>query len=524
MLIGIDIGTSGTKAVAIGADGPGAGRVLGVGSSPHELLQPKPGWTEQSPLMWWRATCAAVREAVAASGRDGASVTGIGFSGQMHGSVFLDQTALDAAGSAEIEAIRPALLWNDQRTAAQCMRIEEAVGGRAALVDRVGNAALTGFTAPKILWFIEHEPELAARVTAVCLPKDYVRLCMTGELFGDVSDCAGTLVFDPVARTWADDVIAALGMAREHFPDVVESAAPAGRLTAWGAGQLGLSEGAVVAAGAGDNQAGAVGAGVAEPGMVLASLGTSGVIYAHAPHPMKDVGAAGSPAGRVHTMCSATGDVRGSGEWSITGCMLSAAGALAWARETIAPGMAFDELLAEAEAAPAGCEGLAFLPYLTGERCPHPDPAARGGWIGLTGRHGRGHLIRAVIEGVTFGMGQMLEIVRGMGVPIESVRLSGGGNKSEAWRQVQADVYAAPVVSLEAEEGPAFGGALLGGVAAGVWPNVAEACSATIRVAETREPGAEAPRYAEPRAIYASLYETLRETMHRQSAVASGSG
>lgn len=513
--VGIDVGTSSSKAVVIG---PG-GAVLGVGSERHDTLRPRDGWTEQRPSDWWRTTCGSVRAAMSDSGIDASRVGGIGLSGQMHGSVLLDGSALEDAGRRAIDAVRPALLWNDQRTAEQCARIAGVAGGVRSVVEATGNAPLTGLTAPKLLWVREHEPELWGRVAGVCLPKDFVRLCMTGVLAGDVSDCSGTLLFDPARRGWNTELAAALEIDHAVLPEVMESAAPAGALTAWAAAELGLQAGVVVAAGAGDNQAGAVGAGVVRPGVAYASVGTSGVIFVHSDRPRMDL--EGTTPGRVQSMCAADGSAGRSGEWSVSGCMLSAAGALEWARGVLAPEASFDSMLAEASAVPPGCDGLLFAPYLSGERCPHPDPAARGAWVGLTAAHTRGHLIRAVLEGVTFGMDQMLSIVRGLGVSVDEVRLSGGGARSPLWRQLQADVYGVPVLTLTAEEGAAFGAALLAGVAGGRWPSVRDACSEACGVGARIDPGDDARRYHGARAMYDDLYGSIASLAHRQSA-ASG--
>jgi xylulokinase len=518
MLLGIDVGTSATKAVLIDEDG----RTVGVGSGPHDLLQPRTGWTEQDAAGWWSATVTAVREAIAGSGRDGGEIRGIGFSGQMHGSVLLDDDALSSAADGPIDALRPPLLWNDQRTAAECAEIESLVGGRRALVEAVGNAALAGFTLPKLLWIHRHEPEVFADAAAVCLPKDFVRLQMTGALATDVGDAAGTLLFDVSRRDWHESIAETVGIDRALLPPVLESCARAGEVTRWAAEQLGVATGTIAVAGSGDNMAGAAGAGVVGPGMVLATLGTSGVIFAHSDQPRFDLDR-DTNSGRVHTMCAADGTSERPGGWTITGCMLSAAGSLDWVRQTIAPDVPFDDLLRDAAAAPAGCDGLVFLPYLTGERCPHPDPTARGGWIGLTSRHTRGHLVRAVLEGVAFGMRQILRIVEGLPVPVEQVRLGGGGNRSDLWRQIQADVFARPVVTVNAAEGSAFGAALMAGVSVGTWPSLDAACAATIEETEIREPDSTTVAMYEPsRAIYESLYAALRPAFAAASRAAAG--
>lgn len=503
LLLGIDVGTSATKALVCDE----RGRVVSSASAEHPISRPRPGWSEQDPRDWWASAVRATREAV---GHDGGAVCAVGLSGQMHGSVFLPREAVGSDGR-NAQPLRPALLWNDQRTAAQCAQIEAIAGGRAALVELVGNAALTGFTLPKILWVRENEPDVYKKVAAIVLPKDYIRLRMTGRVATDVGDAAGTLLFDVDARRWSERAMALFGVDRSLLPDVVESAAPTGSVTAWAARELGVPAGIPVVGGSGDNQAGAVGAGVVAPGMVLATLGTSGVIYAHSDRPRKDLGT-GHAAGRVHTMCAADGTAGAAGRWSVTGCMLSAGGSLQWCRNTLFPGESYDALIAEAAKVRPGCDGLVFLPYLTGERCPHPDPTARGGWIGLTSRHTRAHLIRAVVEGVSYGMADVLDLVRGIGVPVEKCRLGGGGARSEFWRQMLADVFGCPVALTNTEEGPAYGAALLAGVGAGRFWSVVEACG--LAISETRElaPQRDAvAAYAPTRSVYSKLYGDLRE-------------
>lgn len=500
LLLGLDIGTSAAKAVIIDA----AGAVLASGSAEYPLYQPAPLHSEQDPADWWTGTVAAIRAAL--QGLDPAEVSAIGLSGQMHGLVMLGKDARESGGRAE--PLHRALLWNDQRTEKECRDIESIAGGRRRLVEWVGNAALAGFTLPKMLWIRGHLASTWAKARVLMQPKDFVRFRLTGDIATDVGDASGTLLFSPDSRAWSERALAAFGIDPALLPRPLESSRIAGTLSAWAAEQTGLKAGIPVAAGSGDNQCGAIGAGVVSPGMVCATLGTSGVIYAHSDSPRKDT-ADESHAGRLHTMCAATGPQG----WCITGCMLSAGLSLRWARDTIAPGASYDELLAQAATAPPGCEGLLFLPYLTGERCPHPDPNARGGWIGITSRHTRAHLLRAVIEGVTFAMGEMLDLARSIGVPVTSARLTGGGNRSLLWRQMQADVFGCPVETTNTEEGGgAFGAALLGGVAAEVWLDVPAACAATIKVRERLEPDAEsARRYAPARAVYAKMYGTLRE-------------
>lgn len=506
MLLGIDIGTSAAKAVVCDA----TGRVLGTGSAEYPISRPHPGWSEQNPCHWWAGAVAATRAALAnkevAGAGGGAAVAGVGLSGQMHGSVLLGGDALASDGRDAVP-LRPAILWNDQRTARECAEIEARAGGRAALVGLVGNAALPGFTLPKLLWVRRHEPDVFARTRLVLLPKDYVRLRMTGQAATDAGDASGVLLLDVDRRAWSARAIELAGIDREILPRVVESGAASGGLTAWAANELGLRAGVPVAVGSGDNQCGAIGAGVVRPGLALTTLGTSGVIYAHAEAAHRDLADPARP-GRLHTVACATGDATRPGAWCVTGCMLSAAGALQWCRDTIAPGAGYDDLLAQAARVRPGSDGLAFLPHLTGERCPYPDPDARGGWIGLTARHGRAHLVRSVLEGVAFTLARIMAIVREIGVPVQASRVGGGGARSPLWRQMLADCLRCPIASTNTEDGPALGAAILGGVAAGVLPTVEAACDAMIRQTEVLSPDASEP-YAEAMAAHARLYDDL---------------
>lgn len=501
LLLGIDVGTSSTKAVVCDL----AGRVLGTASAPHPSYHPHPGWSEQEPMEWWGSTVQSIRQVMAGiAGR----VVGVGLSGQMHGSVLLN---------ADRKPVRRALMWNDQRTSAECEEIERVFGGRAELVRRVGNAALTGFTLPKLLWVRRHEAEIWKQVRSVVLPKDFIRLKLTGELATDVGDASGILLFDVDKRIWSSEAMGLVELDSSLFPRAFESGEVAGRISKAAAAETGLPEGIPVVGGSGDNQAGAVGAGVVSAGLVLATIGTSGVIYAHSERARKDLG---TVSGRLHTMCAANGGAGNPGQWSITGCMLSAGGSLQWCRDALFPGVEFEALMREAEAVAPGCDGLVFLPYLTGERCPHPDPKARGGWIGLTTRHTRGHLVRAVIEGVTFGMGQILGLVRGLGVRVEKARLGGGGARSALWRQMQADVYGCPVALTNTEEGPAYGAALLAGVGAGVFASAQAACDGAIEETMVIEP--RRSEYGAARRVYESLYGDLRARFGELLAVEQG--
>ena len=498
-LLGIDIGTSGTKTLLCDP----RGRVLATATAEHPLRTPKRGYSEQDPLDWWKSACAATRAAMRKARLKPGDIQAIGLSGQMHGSVFLDGKSA--------RPLRPAILWNDQRTGEQCAQIESAVGGRSRLIEMVANPALTGFTAPKILWVRQHEPRVFNRTRKVLLPKDYVRLLMTGEYATEVSDASGTLLLDVGARTWSTALMHHLQLDPDLMPRVGESPEVTGHLTPSAAKALGLRTGTPVVGGAGDQAAGAVGNGIVAQGIVSATIGTSGVVFAHAEHPRHD------PLGRVHTMCHAV-----PGKWCVFGCMLSAGGSLQWFRNQLGAAEVnearrkkidpYDLLMAQAESAPAGCEGLYFLPYLTGERCPYADPTARGAWIGLTARTTRPMLIRAVVEGVTFGMRDALRIMDDMQIPMHEVRASGGGARSAFWRKLQADVYDLPVVTTNAQEGPAYGVALLAGVGTGVWKSVEEACKATIRPTGRVKPTpARAAEYQVRHALYRNLYGDLRK-------------
>jgi xylulokinase len=506
-LLGIDIGTSGTKTLVC----DGKGKVIATAMAEHSIASPRPGWSEQDALEWWSATCKATKAVLKKAKLKASDITGIGLSGQMHGSVFL--------GSGE-KPLRPALLWNDQRTADQCFEIESKAGGREALIELVANPALTGFTAPKILWVRQHEPRVYEKTRHILLPKDYIRYRMTGEYATEVSDASGTLLLNVVSRTWSDKLLELLGIDKGLLPRLYESPEVTGVLHEAGAEALGLRAGIPVVGGGGDQAAGAVGNGIVSPGIVSATLGTSGVVFAHSDSPTRD------PQGRVHTMCHAV-----PGKWCVFGCMLSAGGSFQWLRNQLGADEVaaakkkkvdpYELLVARAAGAPLGSEGLFFLPYLTGERCPHPDPNARGGWIGLTSRTTRDMLIRSLLEGVTFGMNDALQIMREMGIPIKEVRASGGGARSDFWRHLQADVYNLPVVITNATEGPAYGVALLAGVGTGVWGSVEQACKSSIKAAAKVNPQRkQAASYARFYATYAKLYGDLKGRFGEMAALA----
>ena len=503
--LGIDIGTSGTKTLAISETGD----ILGSASAEYPLHVPRPGWTEQNPADWWAAVQSTVQAVM--QGHDAADVKGIGLSGQMHGSVFLD---------ADGKVIRPALLWNDQRTARQCDEITERAGGREALIQMVANPALTGFTAPKILWLREHEPQHYERCTQILLPKDYIRYELTGEFATEVSDASGTLLLDVAKRDWSHELLGKLDIDAALLPKVYESEEVSGQLSAAAASKLGLPAGVPVVGGGGDQAAGAVGNGIVSAGTISATMGTSGVVFAHSDEMAFD------PEGRLHTFCHAV-----RGKWHTMGVVLSAGGSLQWYRNqfaqseaAVAQGMGVEpyEIMTQlADRAPVGSEALFFLPYLTGERTPHADPNARGAWIGLSPRHGRPHLIRSIIEGATYAMNDSLEIIRSLGVPVDEIRLSGGGAKSPFWKQLQADIYGQPVCTINAEEGPAYGVALLAATGTGAFGTIEEACEATIRVAHTVTPrDTEAAAYAKHYATFRSLYPTLADSFRQLNELA----
>lgn len=488
VLLGLDVGTSGARAVAIRADGV----LVAQATAPYPLATPRPGWTEQDPADWWAAAQEVLGRVAAEVGGD--EVAGLGLTGQMHGSVFLD--AHDAV-------LRPALLWNDQRTAPQCAWITERVGAER-LLEVAGTPALTGLQAPKIRWLLDKEPRVAARVRTVLLPKDLVRLRLTGERATDASDASGTLLLDVRARDWSEELLQALEIPRAWLPEVREGTEPAGALRDGVADALGLPRGLPVAAGGGDNAAAAVGVGVVAEGRVSSSIGTSGVVFAHRDAFTPD------PSGRVHAFCHAL-----PGAFHLMAVTLSAGGSLAWWRERLAPGASYDELVAEAAGVRPGAEGLVFLPYLSGERTPHLDPRARGAFVGLGLHHTRAHLTRALMEGVAFSLRDGLDVMRELGTDDRDVRAVGGGARSPLWRQLQADVLGRPIRRTTVDEGPAYGAALLGGVASGVFADAREATTRVRLRDEVTEPDpARARRYDDLHALSASLYAPLRDAMH----------
>jgi xylulokinase len=497
VFLGIDIGTSGTKTLAVNEKGA----ILASAMETYPCYVPRPLWSEQDPEDWWQATIRSVRKVISKARLKPADVKAIGLSGQMHGSVFLDNRD---------QVIRRAILWNDQRTSAECAEIEQLAGGRAKLIKMVANPALTGFTAPKILWLRNHEPKNFDKTRKILLPKDEIRRRLTGEYATEVSDASGMLLLDVAKRRWSKELLSALQLDIDLFGQCYESEEITGNLTPAAAKILGLSTDCVVVGGAGDCAAGAVGNGIVNRGVLSTSIGTSGVVFVHSDEVKID------PKGRVHTFCHAV-----HGKWHMMGVNLSAGGSLQWFRNELCKADAsaakkakkeiYDLLTDEAGKVHPGAQGLFFLPYLSGERTPHADPDARGCFIGLTLAHGRGHLIRAILEGVTYSMRDSMEIFDHLGVPINQIRSSGGGARSPLWRQIQADAFGRKVVTINTEEGPAYGVALLAAVGAGTFKDIREACAAVIRVVSETSPDNAAKKiYNKAFPIYQKLYQSLK--------------
>lgn len=490
-LLGLDIGTTGVKAVLIDEKGT----LRGKATAEYPLYTPQPLWVEQEPRDWWQGVLQALRTLSEKTGIPPSAISAIGLSGQMHGSVFLDQ---------DHQVIRPAILWCDQRTAAECEEITETVG-RDRVLALTLNPVLTGFTAGKIIWLRNHEPQHYARVHHVLLPKDYIRFLLTGEFATEVSDASGTALFNVRQRDWAYEMLEALELPRSWFPKVYESSEITGRVNEWAASQTGLRVGTPVVGGGGDQAAGAVGNGIVESGLVSSSIGTSGVVFAFLEEPRVD------PEYRTHTFCHAV-----PGKWHVMGVMLMAGGSLRWYRDTFCGAEkevantlgkdAYDLITWEADRIQPGSEGLLFLPYLSGERTPHADPWARGVFFGVTLGHTRAHFARAVMEGVAYGLRDSFEILEAMGVPIKEVRATGGGARSVLWRQIMADVTGRDHVTINIDEGPAFGAALLAGVGIGLWNSVPEACHASIQVVSLTTPN---PQHKERYERYYQLYRQL---------------
>ena len=474
--LGIDIGTGGSRALLV--DGQGA--VCHGFTAPHEeMAMQRPLWAEQRPENWWDAAQSAIRGVMAQAGARAAEIQAVGLSGQMHGLTILDEAN---------RVIRPALIWCDQRSQSQVDWIN-STAGRENVLAWTANPVLTGFTLPKLLWVRDNEPANFARVRRLLLPKDYIRFRLTGEFASDVSDASGTALFDVVHRRWASELVSRLGLDSAILPKVYESQEVTGVISPEAAQATGLAPGTPVVAGAGDQAASAVGNGIVEPGIASCTLGTSGVVFAHLEQPAYD------PAGRVHTFCHAV-----PGKWHVMGVTQGAGLSLQWFRNQLAPGADYDALTAEAAHSPPGAQGLYWLPYLMGERTPHLDAAARGGWIGLTAKHTRADLIRALLEGVSYSQKDCLELIEAMGVPIAKVRLSGGGARSPFWRQMLADIFQKPVATLSTQEGSAYGAALLAMAGSGHVNTVQEAESIAPKFS-----------YAEHYRLFTQLYPALKD-------------
>ena len=492
--LGIDVSTTGSKALVIDS----SGKVLATCSSPHTLSTPKPLWSEQDPHEWWNATVNSIRSVLKKTGVNPQAIAAIGLTGQMHGLVLLD-----GAG----KVLRPAILWNDQRTQAQCDEIHRRIG-REKFIQISGNVALTGFTAPKILWVAQNEPKVYAQARHILLPKDYIRYRLTGDYTMDKADGSGTVLFDLKKRNWSDEILSALQIPPEWMPPTYEGPEFTGKVSVSASNETGLAVGTRVAAGGGDQAAQAVGVGAVESGIVALTVGTSGVVFAATPSALIE------PEGRLHAFCHAV-----PGMWHFMGVMLSAAGSLQWYRDALAPEMGFDELLKEAEYIPAGSEGLQFLPYLSGERTPYPDPQARGAFIGLTLRHSRGHMTRSVLEGVAFGLKDSFMLIQNAGLKeITQVRASGGGTKGALWRQILASVLDSELVTVNTAEGAAFGAALLAGVGVGLWPDVISACRCTIKITgQTNPDPKQVDIYRQSYILFRELYPALKSSFLKMS-------
>jgi xylulokinase len=486
MLLGIDVGTGGTRAVLIDR----AGQVIASFASEHAPIHSEHiGWAEQDPEDWWRASREAIAGAMAAAELTGSEIEAVGLTGQMHGCVMLDR---DGA------VLRPSLIWCDQRTQPQCDWLTEKIGFDR-LIELTANPALPNFTLTKLLWVREHQPEIFAKIAHVLCPKDYVRFRLTGEYAMDMQEASGTLLLDVAHRRWSSEVAEAAGIPMSWLPRLFEGPEICARISSTGAGATGLAAGTPVAAGAGDQGAGAVGMGILAPGSVSATIGTSGVVFAATDSPVKD------RLGRLHTFCHAAPN-----RWHVMGVTNGAGLSLRYFRDTFAPGSTYDELSSEAASAPPASDGLLWAPYLFGERTPHLDPEARAAFIGITASHTRSHFLRAILEGVAFSLQDTFTLFEDLNIPVKAIRLGGGGARGPLWRQIQADIYGQPVQLLEAEEGGAFGAALLAGTGIGAWPSVEVACDSTIRVAATIEPQ-NAEIMKEAYRQYRKIYPALRE-------------
>ncbi len=493
-LLGVDVGTTGSKAILLTLDG----NVVVSASTEYQTSMPRPLWAEQDPRDWWRATVASIRRVLSTAEKN-AQVVSVGLTGQMHGLVLLDKLG---------NVLRPCIMWNDQRNSAQCEAIAQKIGAQT-LLDWIGNPILPGFTAPKVLWVREHEPKIYGEIARVLLPKDYVRYRLTGDYATEVSDASGTALFDVRHRRWSENMLAALDLPHAWMPQCFESSIVSAKVSSAAADETGLAAGTPVIGGSSDQAAQAIGTGIVHEGVTSITIGTSGVVFAQSDTYRAE------PHGRLHAFCHAVPE-----KWHLMGVMLSAGGSFRWYRDALGGHEkeiakrtgrdVYDVLTSEAARVPAGCEGLLFLPYLTGERTPYPDPNARGVFFGLTARHSKAHMTRAVLEGVSFGLRDSLELMRALKVPIRQVRASGGGARSALWRQILADVFAMEIATVDVTEGAAYGAALLAGVGAGVYPSVESACDRLVKITGVDAPGPSNSLYSEYYAQYRALYPKLK--------------
>jgi xylulokinase len=503
-LLGIDIGTSGSKALLINT----AGKVVASQTTSYPMFTPRPLWAEQNPQDWWEATKTSIKGVLAEAGISASEIAGIGLTGQMHGLVLLDQTGA---------VIRPCIMWNDQRTMDQCKAVTEAVGLENVL-RLTGNQILPGFTAPKIKWVQENEQENYGRIAKVLLPKDYIRYKLSGAFFSEVSDASGTALFDVGQRRWSAEMLEAFDVDRAWLPEVTESPVPSTTVSPEAAAQTGLKAGTPIVGGGGDQAAQAIGTGILREGEVSVTLGTSGVVFAASESYRVQ------PEGLLHAFCHAV-----PGMWHLMGVMLSAAGSFRWYRDTLGDYEVqqaaesgedpYDVLTAAAAEAPAGSEGLIFLPYLTGERTPYPDPNARGVFFGLSLRHTKAHMTRSVLEGVTFGLRDSMELMQDLGVRIDAIRASGGGAKSPLWLNILANIFNTSILTNNAVEGAAFGAALLAGVGTGVYADVFAACDTVLQINKRIDPDDRVGVYQDFYELYHALYAPLHPLFDQDAAL-----
>jgi len=496
-LLGIDIGTSGTKTVLFDTYGNAVANAL----EEYPMYQPHVGWAEQRPEDWWKATVNTIREVISKSGIKSEKIKGVGLSGQMHGLVLIDKG---------YNVLRPSIIWCDQRTGEECEQITQLVG-KERLIEITANPALTGFTASKVMWVKKHEPEIYEKTYKILLPKDYIRFMLTGEFATEVSDASGTQFLNIAERNWSNEMLSKLDIDKSLLPKVYESQEISGKISSYASKLTGLQQGTPVVGGAGDQAAGAVGNGIVKTGVVSSTIGTSGVVFACTDKLTID------PQGRVHTFCHAVPNT-----WHVMGVTQGAGLSLRWMRDNffmaekeaadlieISPYFLMEQ---QAEKVKPGCDGLIYLPYLMGERTPHLDPEARGVFFGLSARHTRRDLLRAVMEGVSYSLTDCLEIIKSMGIEVNEVRASGGGGKSKLWRQMQADMFNTDIVTINSSEGPALGVALLAGVGAGVYNSVQEACEIAIKSVSIQKPIPENTSiYRKYYKVYRALYQSLKD-------------